>query len=434
MDDYKRYLAELVISENKTVTYRSLSRGLKVHVNTAKQMLYEFHGIQNKKQPGSVHATYMLYGIRRSVQTNGHTKSDEDVEMGSSPPEHSPILEAAPVITLSLVTEESLQDVLCEYEQVKSIHVYSIGSQAVKDLQVLSDVSRPASHENTSNSAPTEARPLGVIGNSYVQRRERRGPAQKMAQTAAKAVQAKPAAAKSTVPSSTEVELKAEPKAEQQPLSKDSTPVSSGSQKPATKRGATGGIMQSFAKAASKPKRAAAPRQKSPPVADNSSMLALSDDGEDDNVAMPEPKKQGDTERKSRKDRQEELKRMMEESSEDEEAEEESEKEDTRMEEPEEEQPAPEPEVKEESGPPEVISSSDGGRRRGKRRVMKKKTIMDEQGYLVTVQEAGWESFSEDEPASSLPKKGTEKAAQPTKPKKAAPKGQGNIMSFFGKK
>lgn len=53
--------------------------------------------------------------------------------------------------------------------------------------------------------------------------------------------------------------------------------------------------------------------------------------------------------------------------------------------------------------------------------------------YTVTVQEPGWESFSEDEPAP-LPKKKAETPSQPAKPKKPAPKGQGNIMSFFGKK
>lgn len=51
----------------------------------------------------------------------------------------------------------------------------------------------------------------------------------------------------------------------------------------------------------------------------------------------------------------------------------------------------------------------------------------------VTVQESGWESFSEDEPAPPAAKKAGA-GSQPAKPKKAAAKGQGNIMSFFGKK
>lgn len=58
---------------------------------------------------------------------------------------------------------------------------------------------------------------------------------------------------------------------------------------------------------------------------------------------------------------------------------------------------------------------------------------------LVTIQEPAWEEFSEDEapppPAkvaktSSAPSSGSQAA----KPKKPAPKGQGNIMSFFSKK
>jgi len=52
--------------------------------------------------------------------------------------------------------------------------------------------------------------------------------------------------------------------------------------------------------------------------------------------------------------------------------------------------------------------------------------------FIVTREEAAWESFSEEEPA---PKKARVSAAPTTaKAKKAAPKGQGNIMSFFSKK
>lgn len=138
--------------------------------------------------------------------------------------------------------------------------------------------------------------------------------------------------------------------------------------------------MQSFAKAASKPKKVTTAQTATASAAEDSSMPALSDDGEDDSVAMPEPKGESDTAHKSRKQRQEELKRMMEESSEDEEPE----KEDTPMDEPEEEPPAAEPETKAEPEPAEVVSSTGGGRRRGKRRVMNKKTVMDEQGYLGT--------------------------------------------------
>ena len=78
-----------------------------------------------------------------------------------------------------------------------------------------------------------------------------------------------------------------------------------------------------------------------------------------------------------------------------------------------------------------------GGRRRGRRKVMKKKTIKDEEGYLVTKEEPAWESFSEDEPAPQQ-KDNTpaSTAGSLGKGKKAAggKVGQGNIMSFFGRK
>lgn len=116
------------------------------------RMLYEFHNEQNVKRSGSVHATYMLYGIRKNAQTNGHSQHDGDVHMTSSPPELESAVDDGPVITLALVAEESLKgridacafvvtsglladlltDVLSQYESVSSIHVYSLGTHPVK--------------------------------------------------------------------------------------------------------------------------------------------------------------------------------------------------------------------------------------------------------------------------------------------------------------
>jgi DNA polymerase delta subunit 3 len=85
------------------------------------------------------------------------------------------------------------------------------------------------------------------------------------------------------------------------------------------------------------------------------------------------------------------------------------------------------------SAQPESVETSvvHNGRRRGRRRVMKKKTYTDEEGYLVTREEAEWESFSEDEPVM---KQASGIQATASSKKKPQTKGQGNIMSFFGKK
>jgi DNA polymerase delta subunit 3 len=56
--------------------------------------------------------------------------------------------------------------------------------------------------------------------------------------------------------------------------------------------------------------------------------------------------------------------------------------------------------------------------------------------FIVTIQEQGWESFSEEETQAPKTKPQAEKTTAAAKPKKAAGKGvaQGNIMSFFSKK
>ncbi|POS80696.1 hypothetical protein DHEL01_v200893 [Diaporthe helianthi] len=413
MDNFKTHLAEQILSEGKIVTYRTLSRALKVHVNTAKQMLYEFHTWQNGKHSGSVHATYMLCGLRKTGQTNGHSQQDGDVEMTSSSPEVGSTVDDGSVITLSLVAEETLKEVLLQYET---------------DLQLLADVSKPIIDQPAEDGPASRQHSLGPIRNPYMRRRERPGAAAKPTAAASKAPDAKPTTSKQAP--SAQAKVRDEAVSEQKSGPKESTPLPSGSKKPPAglKRGASGGIMQSFAKAASKPKKASTPQPTAASTAEDPPMQELSDDGEDDTVV--EPKVEDDKAHNTRKDRQEALKRMMEEESEDDEPD----KEDTPMEEPEDEIPEPEPVKEAKPEPAEVISSASNGRRRGKRRVMKKKTVMDDQGYLVTVQESGWESFSEDEPAPPAAKKKIEVGSQPAKPKKAAAKGQGNIMSFFSKK
>lgn len=219
----------------------------------------------------------------------------------------------------------------------------------------------------------------GTIANPHVRRRERRGVIPKP--TASKAAEVIAAVPKPAAPT----------KVKEEPNTAAPAPASTKEKEAAKKappsltRGGSSGIMQSFAKAAAKPKKAQASQPVTPSVkGEDTNMTALSDDGEDDADVVPEPKPAADdTGRKSRKEREAELRRMMEEDDEDE-PEQPEEKEDTPMEEPEEEPeeelPAPEPEKEE---PAEVVSSKPGdGRRRGKRRVMRKKQIMDDQGYL----------------------------------------------------
>lgn len=80
-------------------------------------MLYEFHRQQNSKKPGTIHATYLLAGVKRpdTQITNGAAKDGEDHYMQSSPFMNSsmPQLEhgtgESGVLTISLVKEEELE-------------------------------------------------------------------------------------------------------------------------------------------------------------------------------------------------------------------------------------------------------------------------------------------------------------------------------------
>lgn len=333
-------------------------------------------------------------------------------------------------------------DVLRQYEEVASIHVYSLAPHPLKDLQVLTDTAQTVAKMTLAEESPDADKVYGTITNPNVWKRERKGGAPRPAPT----IKTEPKVKEEPKPAVKEESKPALPAASKETKGPATTAAKKVASAPGLKRqGSSGGISQMFAKAAAKPKK---PAPKAAPAAEAAGP-ALSDEGEDDSE-MPDVKPDPEA-GKARKSRQAELRRMMEESD-DEEPEPKAE---SPAEEPmDEEPPPPEPEPKAEEGPAEIISSAGNGRKRGRRRVTKKKQIMDDQGYLgelalplafrrpvkltrptVTINEQGWESFSEDEaPPAPAPTQKAEKPAAAGRPKKAAAKGQGNIMSFFSKK
>ncbi|KAF5984650.1 DNA polymerase delta subunit 3 [Fusarium bulbicola] len=445
MDEHKKFLADRLLSEEQPITYRVLSRALDVHVNTAKEMLYDFHSYQNAQKANSVHATYLIYGTK----TLEKGESDGDVDMSGSSPEE-PLSDEVPTSTLTLAREEELNDILAAYEQVVSIHVYSLSPHPQKDLSLLSDVASQLSEYSSNGDITAASKKYGVINNPNARRRERTIRPQPSTSAPSQAVKKEFAASKSTSKTAAKQET-VKPEAKQiksaklessAPSAKEGTPAPSGGKKPAPslKRGVSGGIMQSFAKAAARP-----PKPNPSPKKEEDTAMALSDDGEADDSDIVATKSKSTVDstdiKRKRQEREDALRKMMEDDDEEEEKEE-SDKESEQADEEMEEAPEPEPEPeakKEESEPAEVVSSTGGGRRRGRRRVMKKKRILDDQGYMVTIQEPGWESFSEDE-APIVTKKAapaptpTPSSSTGSKSKKPAPKGQGNIMSFFSKK
>ncbi|KAI1818396.1 hypothetical protein GGS20DRAFT_581506 [Poronia punctata] len=468
MEEYRQYLAQKILTEDQVVTYRLLSRALKVHVNTAKEMLYDFHQWQNAKRPGTMHATYLLYGTKSEPQGE---KDDEDVKMTDSQTsdeaDSSSYSDTVPNYTLSLVREEDLQEELKSYSQVTSIHVYSLAPHPLKDLQLLADTARQVLKLSQEDTTPNPAKVYGTIVSPNVRRRERKAvagvvPAVKAPAQEPKQEQKKPVvkqeAKHAPVSQATVKKEESKPTSSKASASASaSAPVKKSAAAAATaaaslKRQGSSGIGEMFAKQAAKPKKPAAAVKKSESPAPDAT--ALSDDGEDDTEEpMPDVKQEeSSATRQARRARQAELQRMMEESDEEEEAGEEEEEDkaeeaeaeaDAMEVDQEQEEPSKvKEEEKEQEEPAEVVSSTGDGRRRGRRRVMRKKQIMDEKGYLVTIQEPGWESFSEDEAPPPPPTKAKQQKQAPAKTESAAKgkkgasnkAGQGNIMSFFSKK
>jgi DNA polymerase delta subunit 3 len=276
---------------------------------------------------------------------------------------------------------------LAEYEQVTSMHVYSLAPFPQRDLSQLSDVSKSLSGYRKVEDAAKMLETYGLIANPKARKKDRKG---RPPVSVPVSVPSAPKAAKQETQSATPKPSQAE-KVKQETKeapSVDSTPSSSAGKKPpaSLKRGSSGGIMQSFARAAAKPPK---PKPEAKPKDEDTSM-ALSDDGEADEEDLPDSKSIDlEALKRTRKEREEQLLRMMEdpedETAKKEEAKKEDEQSDEEMEEASEPEPEPEPEPeqpKEDKEPAEVISNSSNGRRRGKRRVMKKKRILDDQGYM----------------------------------------------------
>ncbi|KAF2473939.1 uncharacterized protein BDR25DRAFT_332677 [Lindgomyces ingoldianus] len=431
-DNYKEYLAAKVLADGKPITYRVLSRALKVNVNIAKQMLYEFHSQQNAKKPKSVHATYVLAGKKRAPEhTNGvHTQDGEDSFMHSSPymssmPEQEPTVEElVPHTSIVLVPEEGLEKLREEFEDVTSTHVYSLEPGPIENMNLLSicnqDMTKDCAGENPLDRWKT----YGSIHNPY----------RRIAKFAPAPV---PAASKPTV-SALSKEEEAKLLARRGSVSEDNTsamstpqptPSSSALKKsnsrPNLKRD-NSDIFKSFAKAKAKPKAAEKLKEPTPPPVEDGtflcppialhakvlseSMEGMSEDEDDDNDP---PEITFDAEKAASAHEE-----ML----------------DAPQAEEKGSQDSPidkEPSV--DTAEREVVVTSQGGRRRGRRRVMRKKKVKDEEDYLVIKEEAVWESFSEDEPEPKKPKPVPSKPATTAKGKKTGMQGQGNIASFFKK-
>lgn len=322
-------------------------------------------------------------------------KDAEYEHMQSSPPfrsspvpQQEELTEEVPVTTMGLVKEEELENLRKEFDAIESIYVYSLAPHSLKDMQLLSDVSREVMQIDSSRDHAESPELYASIINTKVRRRAART--------------THPAAAPSTIarkptppkPISSVVERRDQKHSSQTSLNKaESQPAQAAPAKdffnkadknnqtnpPMLKRNSSS-IFKAFAK--SKPKlgkedsgstamsgvdSAAQSTQEDETMADAS-------DDEEDTYEVKATTAFANSGRPSKQERQAALKAMMDDDNDDASSA----------------VPTPKEEVEEEPGvleeamtgdPVEAVEDSHG-RRRGKKRVTKKKTMKDEEGYL----------------------------------------------------
>ncbi|NWR54378.1 DPOD3 polymerase, partial [Bucorvus abyssinicus] len=105
---YLENIDEFVTDQNRIVTYKWLSFTLGVHVNQAKQMLYDYVERKRKENSGAqLHVTYLVAG---NLIQNGHVCHK-----------------------VAVVREDKLEAMKSKLTTIASVHVYSIQKALLKD-------------------------------------------------------------------------------------------------------------------------------------------------------------------------------------------------------------------------------------------------------------------------------------------------------------
>lgn len=471
--DYKTFLATEVLSEQRIISYRIVSRALKVHVNAAKCMLYEFQQNENKKKPDSVAAVYLISGQKKKVvlgntdksqttETNG-TASDPDASQNG---DNLPGRLRVAVKSIVLCREEDLEATKEEFQTIQSLHIHSITpGLRLGSLTAITDTSRVVFDDYHSTQDPLiHNKQYGIIQNPNVWRRTGKRPTNVDVPLAKVEAKVKAAAKdeKRKLFGRTESEKETTPAEDSRPTTADSNAskgVINKSKINLKREGSS--LFKAFAKQSTKPELERKDTDTS--AASDSKMSGMTDDdeGEDDDAMFLDTgtsttKKRPNEAQKEREDRQAKLRKMME---------------DDDAEEPAIPSVANATDI--DADPPAAKTGTDADgpegdgdqvdwsesdsekkkstqkepegpkRRRGKRKVLKKRTAKDEDGYLVTKEEEVYESFSEDEPEvaskSAFPPVKSTGSVKSSSQKSSAPSSgtvgkKKDIMSFFGKK
>ncbi|KAI8061604.1 DNA polymerase subunit Cdc27 [Gongronella butleri] len=157
MADIASFLDTSILHEKKPVTFKALSRALQLHVNTAKQALYDYASTQE-----SVVAVYCVSGIMENKSKS-----------------------------VALVSQADLEDAKHQFEHVTGMHVYCLMPSSPKGVAPLVQANHDLAQIDMENRIKS-----GMIRNKLI---EKRAPAKQSA--ASSAVPPKPAPAHAPKPS-----------------------------------------------------------------------------------------------------------------------------------------------------------------------------------------------------------------------------------------
>ncbi|KIP12701.1 hypothetical protein PHLGIDRAFT_133284 [Phlebiopsis gigantea 11061_1 CR5-6] len=161
--EIRDYLTKQLFIEKNIVTFRSLSRQFKIHVNQAKNELDAYY--QNPEpSSGHAHATYLVCGELTSVHVHDDAMDvDEDVAS------HEEDGEQAPEIRMTLVGEQDLDSVKSSYTSIFSQHVYCLSPSAVIDAGLICAPSDKV-RETDAKLKQDEAAELGRVIGPHVRK------------------------------------------------------------------------------------------------------------------------------------------------------------------------------------------------------------------------------------------------------------------------
>ncbi|GJE84384.1 DNA polymerase subunit Cdc27 [Phanerochaete sordida] len=159
------YLTKQLFIDKNIVTFRSLSRQFKIHVNAAKNELATFHANPDPSS-GSVHATYLLTGELASTRVGHGDKMDVDDDMHEDEDDDS---EPVQEMRVALVGEQDLESVKSTYARVFSQHVYCLSPSPVIDAGLVCTPSEKV-YEADTKLKQDEAALLGRVIGPHVQK------------------------------------------------------------------------------------------------------------------------------------------------------------------------------------------------------------------------------------------------------------------------